>query len=510
MTDQSITTAEVVSGASASLEARIVSGMRWTLWLSILSLPASYGTAVLLARVSPEAIGTFGLLSLYIALSSAFFFLGGPAVAIKFFPELSADQRLALLVSYSLILVATTLPYQIAGSLWPSTLRLFLGTGADAPFQVLILWLAPIYVAYSLVLAMLKAMMELKWAQFLTRIVTVGFFAICAILFFAGRRLLAAYYTQFIWGVYLGLALLATIVGIRRVWVLNSWTRPGADIHFFLPRHFWPFTLGLQATSVLGFLSARLDYVFILNAGGLGVLGRYVALMTIVSAVSMLATFILDSFLPSLTNTLAQGDIEAARHTTEVYLRLMLSSGLAAACLVLFFAHPLVGLLGQRYQNLVELVLIAVPFAAVQVLNWFTGILLSAIGQPHCEAIAKTFRTAVFCTSFWLLWGHFKLLGAVLAWALAEVSNQGVSLYLLTRKMPFRFSLFATYVPFLTMTFSAAAAARLIGSHGFLLSSAAWLVSMLCFGLMAKFTLSETSRLIRLVLVRGSPLRHRP
>ena len=504
--DHPTATAQARSRVPASLRVGIVSGMRWTLWLSMLSLPLGYATTVLLARVSPEAIGTYGLLTVYISLTSVFFFLGGNAVSIKFFPELSPDKRLAFLISYSLIIVAATLPYQIAGSLWPSALRYLLGTGAGAPFQVLILWLAPIYVGYSLVLSALKGMMEIKWAQILARMVTVGSFAIYATLFSARRQLLATYYTQLIWGVYLGLALLATALAIRQVTVLNNWKWPGSNVCFFLPDGFWSFTLGLQASSVLGFLSTRLDYILILNAGGLGVLGRYVALMTLVSAASVFATFILDSFLPSLTTTLALGDFDACRHTTEVYLRIMLPCSLAAACLVLFFAHPLVRLLGGRYQSLVGLTLIAVPFVAVQVVNWFIGTLLSAIGQPHQDAVAKTLRTAVFCTSFWILWTRFNLLGAVCAWALGEVCYQGVGLCLLLRKIPFKLSLLKTYVPFLIVTFSAALGARLFGNHGLILSSAGWLASILCFGLMAKFTLREAGALIRLVVVRGSTL----
>jgi O-antigen/teichoic acid export membrane protein len=503
--DQPTATAEVLSGAPASLRANIVTGMRWTLWLSILSLPLSYGTTILLARVSPEVIGTYGLLTIYIGLTSVFFFLGGNAVPIRFFPGLSAEKRLAFLVSYLLIIVAVTLPCQLVGSLRPSTLRYLFGTGASAPFQVLILWLAPIYIGYSLVLAALKGMMEIKWAQLLTRIVTVGSFAVYTALFLVARQLLVTHYNELVWGIYLGLALLATVIAIWRLWVLNGWKQYASGVRFFLPDGFWHFTLGLQASSILSFLS-RLDYIFILNAGGLSVLGRYVALMTLVSAVSVFATFILDSFLPSLTNTLAAGDLDASRRTTEIYLRIMLPCGLGAACLVLFFADPLIHTLGGRYQSLAELALIAVPFAAVQVLNWFVGTMLSAIGQPHRDAMAKAFRTAVFCVSFWLLWAHFNLLGAVCSWALSEVSYQALSLYLLLHKMPFKFALSSTYGPFLIVVFSAAFAARLIGGHALVLSSAAWLASILCFGLMAKFTLREARALIRIVLVRGSSL----
>jgi len=87
--------------------------MRWTLWLSVLSAPCGYITTVLLARVDPAVVGTYGLLSLYIGLTSIFLFFGGNGVAIKFLPEVPAEKRLAFLISYFLVILVATLPYQI-------------------------------------------------------------------------------------------------------------------------------------------------------------------------------------------------------------------------------------------------------------------------------------------------------------------------------------------------------------------------------------------------------------
>ena len=91
---------------------QIVSGMRWTVWLSAVSIPFSYGTTVLLARTSPEAIGTYGLLSVYIGAVLGLFYLGGDAVAIKFIPELDPERRLSFLVSYFTIVCLAVLRFR--------------------------------------------------------------------------------------------------------------------------------------------------------------------------------------------------------------------------------------------------------------------------------------------------------------------------------------------------------------------------------------------------------------
>src|SRR5579875_34190 len=82
------------------MPARITSGMRWSLWMSLLALPCSYITNILLARIGPEALGTFGVLNVYIGLVFVVFFLGGCAVPMKFVPELDSHRRSSFLVSY--------------------------------------------------------------------------------------------------------------------------------------------------------------------------------------------------------------------------------------------------------------------------------------------------------------------------------------------------------------------------------------------------------------------------
>jgi hypothetical protein len=55
MADPATTTTELLSGASPEMRRSIVSGMRWTLWLSMLSVPLGYATTLIRARIGPAA-----------------------------------------------------------------------------------------------------------------------------------------------------------------------------------------------------------------------------------------------------------------------------------------------------------------------------------------------------------------------------------------------------------------------------------------------------------------------
>lgn len=479
---------------------QMVAGMRWTLWLSVFLAPCGYITTVLLARIGPQVVGTYGILTLYIGLTSVFLFFGGNGVAIKFVPELPQDKRLSFLLSYCLVILAATLPYQIAASIWPGGLKYVFGKEVNDWFGLLLIWVAPIAIFSSLALAALKGLLEIKWSQVYNRVITLGTFVLYVALYFGDRSLLAAQYKTIIWSTFGFLTLIVTALATRRLLRHIPWPRDQKSLRFLLPPGFWPYTWGLQASSVLNFLSARLDYIFILNAGGLVEFGKYVTLITLTSVIPTFATFVLDSLLPSLTHTLALRDYSTARRITEVYLRFMLPCGLIAATFAILFVHPLFKILGPRYIDLVSLGLIAFPIATLQVLNWFVGTMFTAIGMPHRDAMVKAVRTVIFCAAFWSFWPQFHLQGAIWAWGIGEISYQLLGIYFLLRKMPFKFSFIPTYAAYLAAVCLSAVSSELLGDHRPVATLLTWVALVGGFFLGAGYTWSEIRRLLRLVL----------
>ncbi|HXW54779.1 MAG TPA: hypothetical protein VEJ67_03450 [Candidatus Cybelea sp.] len=496
----SLSFSDVLSGLPEGQRHHMISGMRWTLWLSIFSAPCGYITTVLLARVDPAVIGTYGLVSLYVSYTSIFLFFGGNGVIIKFLPELQAEKRLPFFISYFLVILAAALPYQIAVSIWPRGLQYMLGSEANNWFGVFLVWLAPFFILSSLVLAALKGLLQIKWSQVYNRIITLTSFTLYAVLYFGARGFLAAHYVVIIWSTYLALASLVTILAMRRLLRLLRGGRFREPVRFFLPPGFWSYTSGVQLVSVLSFLSTRLDYVFILNAGGLVEFGRYVTLLSLVSVIPIFATFVLDSLLPSLTNTLALRDYDSSRHLAETYLRFVLPCGMVAATFAILLAHPLFAVLGPRYRDLVGLGLLAFPIAAVQVLNWFVGVMFTAIGQPYGSVKAQTTRMVVFCLGFWFLWAPYHLWGAIVAWGIAELSHLVVGVFLLLRRVPFHFSFLPSSLAFLFIVGLSAAFARYSGNQSVLVSCIVWLSLVGAFFLTARYSWSEIRRLTLMVL----------
>lgn len=488
--------AELMPAVPTGLRGRILSGMRWTLWLSVLGAPFGYGTSVLLARVGPEVIGTYGLLLVYITLVSSWFYLGGDAVVIKFIPTLKTERRFAFLISYFIVACVGLVPWVAVAVFLPGKLHFLFGKATGASFQALIICLAPIYIVYSLVIASLKATMEFRLAEMLRRLVTIGSFLIYAALLVAWSGLLKAHYTGLIWGIYLGLTALAAVVGFPHLWRMKSWQHGLRNLRFTLPEGFWRFAISLQQVSALGFLVGKMDYILVLNFGGLAMLGKYVAIVTLADIIRTLSRYFLDTLLPSLTNLIASENLHGASQVFSMNLRILFLVSLGVTCGLLFLLNPILSLLGPVYVPLRNLFVLMLLFFGVAIPGTVGGTLLTSVGKQQRSVWVGLFQVGLYATLFLFLWPHYQLLGAVLAYGIALAASNMLLLMVARWSAPIRFPFIRDYAWLILVCVIAGIGAIRFGTLGLVAALPAWLISLGLFLLLARYRLAECRNLV--------------
>jgi O-antigen/teichoic acid export membrane protein len=478
---------------------RIVSGMRWTVWLSAISIPFSYGTAILLARTSPEAIGTYGLLSVYIGVVLGLFYLGGDAVAIKFIPALDSEKRLSFLISYFLIVCLCVVPWLAAAAILPGKLHYLFGEQAGQRFQLLLLILSPLSILASLVGAALKGLLEIAWAQIINRLVTVGSFLVYAILFFILRPLLVHSYAKIIWTTYLVLCALGVLVGLHRLFRLNSWRGVWRSARFFLPEGFWSYTLSLQQFSALSFFSQRLDAILLLNFGNLALLGKYIALITFADSLRQISRFFLDTLLPSLATMVAAQNLAGAADAYRVHMRILF---LANACItfgLILLAHPITVLLGAKYEGLTPLVSILALLIGLSTPSSVGNTVLQSIGKQQRSVGVALAQIAIYIALFAFLWPRWQLTGAVLAYGITWLVSNSLYFVIAELSSPFPVTITREYVAFAGTAVITAVLARTT-DIGFAFGLVVWIGSVASFLVMARYKLEECKKLMQLFL----------
>ncbi len=489
-------TAELFGDVPADQRQRIVSGMRWTLWLSAISFPFSYGTTILLARTSPEAIGTYGLLNVYIGVVMGLFYLGGDPVAIRYIPELNNERRLSFLISYFLIICVATIPWLVVAAIWPEKLHYLLGEGASAAFQLLVLILAPLSILTSLVGAALKGMLEIAWAQTVARLVTIGSFLVYTIFFFAWPSVLSRSYTEVIWGTYLGLSALGAMLGLQRLLHLTAWPGSFRSLRFFLPPRFWQYTLSLQQLSALGFFTQRLDVILVLNFGDLALLGKYVAVVTLAESIRLINRFFVDTLLPSLTNMLATRNLTAASDVFHTHMRILFLVNTASTLGLILLAGPVTALLGAKYTSLSTLVVLLALLVGLSAPSGVGGTLLSSVGKQQRAVWTTLGQVGLYASLFLLLWPRWNLLGAAVAYGVAWVVGNFLLLFIAKHSVPFHFSVTRDYAVFGVIAAAAAFVARR-QAFGLATGLLVWAAAIGLFVLFGKYSAAECLRLFK-------------
>jgi len=490
-------TMELMPEAPPRLRELIVSGMRWTFWLSLVAAPLGYGTSVLLARTGPEVIGTYGLLMVYIGVVSSLFYFGGDAVVIKFVPELEPEQRLAFLGSYFLVITAALIPWLAAASFRPRELHYLFGRPAGQRFELIVLYLSPIYIAFSLIVAALKSVLEIRWAQVLLRLVTAGSFVLYALLFFARPILLRGHYTGLIWGIYLGLTAMASVLGLVKLMCLPDWPNRRRSLRFFLPRGFWIYALSLEQGSALGFLSQRLDLILILNFGGLTVLGKYVAIITLAEIIRVANRFFLDSLLPSLTNLLAAHSLAAASQLVSMNLRILFAVNIAATCGLAFLVRPITALLGPQYGGMNSLFVLMIVCFGLSAPGAVGGTLLTSVGKQQHTVWVAMGQLVLYVLLFLTLWPRWQLSGAVAAYGVSTLVASVGFLLVAKRVVPIEFSAAGNYALFALITLGTGWGATFLRTIEITLGMVASAASLALFLLLAGYSIGECQRLAK-------------
>jgi len=396
---------------------RILSGMRWTVWLSAFAAPFGLAISFLLARVGPETLGVYGLLGVYSALTSAFMYFGGDSVIMRFIPDCRDDDRASFLVSYLLVILAIISGWLVFAWFCPVAIRLALGkTGGDR-FHFLILCLAVAPIVFAMVIASLKGMLEIRISQVLAKSLTIISLAVYAALFVFDRALLSAHPLAVIWSVYLGItAILAVVGGVRLIRLFQS-----PRLRWYLPDGFWRYAIHTQQVSFTSFFAGKLDYVLIVGFGGLALLGRYAAVMAVATIVWMVSWYFMDTLLPSLTNTIAARNFTGAAQVFTLHMRILFLVVTAASCAVMVLAVPATTMLGPKYASLGgPIIFMALCFGLASSVA-VGGTVLSSIGRQQLALWTNVLNGCLFVGLFLAMWPRWNLVGAVVAYGTAVV-----------------------------------------------------------------------------------------
>jgi len=440
---------------------RLALGAKWTVVLSGLSAVITVAISVLLGRVGATTLGFYTVVLITVNAMAAFFFLGGENVVIYFLPRSAPHKKAAFLTTYVVLVLLFAGSFFLLVIVWPTLLRLFLDQMPDAWALGYTAFLLPVVVLHLMVVASLRAEMDLKGGLIAQSMVPLVTFVVLAA--FAVGGILQVHERLVITFAVLGAYLISATYGVlrgRRI-AAQEWRLAGGP---YLPSGFWRFCLPFHFSTIVYFFLEYADQLVVIRMLGMAELGLYKAALVVAQVIPWLPVALMRfSIYPTLANLSARGDRELMERVYGKVLTLVCLWTSLAGVWLLLLAPYLLRLFGKQLatgallpaQILVVGALVTSPFMAVNgayllaqgrttlllgfsaagavaglVLGYLGTARYGVVGSALGHTISLAILVVVSCLILWR-WFGLRIPGAVLIIPLlAGIATLGINVEL--------------------------------------------------------------------------------
>ncbi len=419
---------------AAAFDRRIARNIAGSFIISVATIPFGYLITLILARVSPEAVGTYSLLGIYLGVISSVLYFGGGTVTIHFMAELSRGKRLPFFVSYYALSLVVTGLTAVLLILVPALASFLFGSRADIGLPLLLLVCAPLPLFYFASLATLRGLMAVTVAQTLMRSLTIGACLVYGYVVLFHRDVFEREYTKIVIIPYFAILLILSILAFRRV--LREMGATVSGLAFYLPPGFWSFALAVQAASMLALMHRKIDQIVLVWALGLSQLGIYFVLVQLAEASVLLNMFFLDGVFPAMVNLRVRQRFDKIAELYQSTARHLLLISSSMTFLIIALAGPVLSIFGSQYAASRDALLLFLLFTSIDSLGPLNHNLLIGMKEVNTWVVIQFIRVSTFLSLF-ALWGdRYGLVGIVAARGLAWCLAGALAYWVVLRKMP--------------------------------------------------------------------------
>lgn len=422
--------------AEALLDRRIARGITGSFLVSVLTIPFGYLTILILARVSPEVVGMYGILGIYLGIISSLIYFGGGTVTVRFMSELPSEKKARFFSSYYLL---TLLALAVAAGIVvaaPGTLEFLLGSAGDFRFYPYLVAAAPLLLLFFSSLAALKGLMHVTLAQSLMRAVTVGACFVYGYFLLVHGNFFRVYAAPVVFVSYFVLILFVSVYALHRLRRLIGALVSGWQ--WFLPGGFWGYALKIQGASTLGLLHTKIDQILVLRQLDLSQLGVFYVILQVAETSPLLAIFFVEGVLPGMTNLFAAGRLDKISELYGKVARYSVLMATGLTCFLLTFCGPLLSFFGERYVEASSAFVLIVLFSCLDSLGPLNHTAMVGMNKPNYWSLTQLIRIVAFVALFTPLTDRFGLVGVALARGVAWSAAGLFGYYVVLNKLPFR------------------------------------------------------------------------
>lgn len=466
---------------------------------SVISMLFSYVTNILLGNISPEILGTYSAVNIFISSLTTFVGMGGAVVLSNFFPKTeSKEDKTRLLYTYTVLSFAMYVILVASILLFPDLNILLSGGLEGAPKYIALFIMAPIFIVMTIISYLLIAVLEARISNIMTKLYNFVLTIALAVLYYFNRSLIEKYLTLIVFISVIAGNIIAIILGfcfIKREKLLTKTTG------FYIPRGFWVFSFTTFLQALFSFLYKNADKMFLISLGDMGQLGYYQAIISILNLVEFIPSLLGNVTIPFFSNIIRIGDKEEIEKSYERIEKYMLFFLVSCVLGVITLSDFILGMFGKDYIDYKYLLIILVVAKCVASLG-FTNTPMMAVLEKNCiRLLNSTMQIIIQFTVTFLTIGKLGILGVVLGRTIgvciAQITPQLVIKYKSGYDIRISKAYFAGII--CTVTFGLAEA---LLNFNIIISLTAGISAWIIFLILGRFTKKDFKNMLTMLLRR--------
>ena len=331
---------------------------KWMVITSVLSMFCAYASNIILGQISPETLGIYSAVNVFISSLTTFVGMGGAVVLSNFFPKMDSDvQKTQLLHTYIAISFGMYLVFAAVIVIFPE-MNVLLSGGLDGAAKwVALAIMAPLYIAMTIISYLLIALLEARISNIMSKLYTMLLPVVLLIVYLVDKSLLETQLALIIFCSVILSNILAIILGvsfIKREKVICK------ARGFHVPKGFFFFSITTLLQALFSFLYKNADKMFLISLNDMGQLGYYQAIISIFTLVEFIPSLLGNVTIPYFSNILKVGnkkDVEDSYERIEKYMLFFLVS---CAIGVITLSDVALNMFGKEYVSYKYLLIILV------------------------------------------------------------------------------------------------------------------------------------------------------
>jgi O-antigen/teichoic acid export membrane protein len=412
-------------------KAKAVNSAKWLVIISLASSVCAYFSTVLLGRISPEALGQYSLIQVFINFSTTCICFGGAVILGRYIPqEDDLVKRSRIFWGYVYMVVTMYVLYACALLFIPNFYLLLVGEEARS-FQIMnVLLVLPMLITSVVISYFLLAVFEAKAANLIGKSFTIVLPIIIFAVGIINRPYLASNIKRVIFLALLIVEISAFLFGFRYI---NKKKLIKASFKPLYPEGSFQFLCYTFFMSFFSFVYQNVDKVFLASLGSMGQLGYFQAIIQIVTLIELIPSVLRNVTIPYFSVVIKSGvqeEIKRSYHYIERYCVLFV----ATACFgVMALSKPFLMIFGSdfaEYRNMLTFFLAAKVISSRGFVN--TPMLVN-LDKNNIRFLNSVIQITLQLSIIFLLIEYNGLLAVILARIIALLVAQILPQYILRK-----------------------------------------------------------------------------